>query len=353
VSARARLTIAGRPVGGGAPVFVVAEAGVNHNGDPDLARRLVDVAADAGADAVKFQTFRAGALVSRSAPKAAYQAETTGSAESQRAMLERLELSAEAHLALREQCRRRGLVFLSTPFDEASADLLERLEVAAFKVPSGEITNPGLLRHVAAKGRPVILSTGMATLEEVAAAVEIIRTAGDPPLALLHCVSAYPAPPAEMNLRALDTLAAAFGCPVGLSDHTVGHEVALAAVARGAALLEKHFTLDRALPGPDHRASLEPAGLRALVAGVRVVESALGDGDKRPAPSEADTRRVARRSLVAARALAAGTRLAAADLVVKRPGTGIAPADAARVVGRVLRRDVAADEVLEWSALAE
>jgi N,N'-diacetyllegionaminate synthase len=300
---------------------------------------------------VKFQTFRTDALVSAAAPKARYQVETTGGAESQQAMLARLELGPDAHAMLRDHAVARGLVFFSTPFDEASADLLDRLGVELFKVPSGEVTNLPLLRHVAAKGRPVLLSTGMSTLDEVAAAVETIRVAGDPPLAILHCVSAYPAPVEDTNLRAMDTLRARFGRPVGLSDHTLGIEIALAAVARGAAVLEKHLTLDRALPGPDHRASLEPTDFAALVRGVRAIERALGDGNKRPMPSELDTRAVARRSLVAARSLPAGHRLTRDDVAIKRPGTGLAPADLEAVVGRTLARAVGADELLDWGAL--
>ncbi len=342
-----------RRIGGGAPVFVVAEAGVNHNGDVALALSLVDAAADGGADAVKFQTFRTDALVSRAAPKAGYQVETTGGAESQRDMLARLELTLADFARVQERCAKRGVVFFSAPFDEASADALERLAAPLFKVPAGEITNLPFLRHVAAKRRPMIVSTGMSTLAEVGEAVAVIRAAGDPPVALLHCVSAYPAPPDEMNLRAMDTLRERFGVPVGLSDHTLGLEVALAAVARGAAIVEKHLTLDKAMPGPDHRASLDPGEMAALVRGIRTVESALGDGDKRPTPSELDTRRVARKSLVAARALRAGERLTEDAVAVKRPGTGIPPAELSRAVGRRLRRDVAADEVLEWTALEE
>jgi N,N'-diacetyllegionaminate synthase len=342
-----------RRVGGDAPVFVVAEAGVNHNGDVALALALVDAAADAGADAVKFQTFSTDALVSRAAPKAGYQVETTGAGESQRDMLARLELTLDDFGRVQERCAKRSVVFFSAPFDEASADALQRLAAPIFKIPSGEITNLPFLRHVAAKRRPMIVSTGMSTLAEVAEALVAIRAAGDPPVALLQCVSAYPAPPAEMNLRAMDTLRDRFRVPVGLSDHTLGLEVALAAVARGAAIVEKHLTLDKAMPGPDHRASLDPGELAALVRGIRTVESALGDGDKRPAPSELDTRRVARKSLVAARPLRAGERLTAALVAIKRPGTGIAPGDLERALGRRLRRDVAADEVLDWTALEE
>jgi N-acetylneuraminate synthase/N,N'-diacetyllegionaminate synthase len=224
--------------------------------------------------------------------------------------------------------------------------------VALYKVPSGEVTNLPLLRHVAAKGRPVVLSTGMCTLDEVARAVETLGAAGDPPLVLLHCVSAYPAPADETNLRAMDTLRERFGCPVGLSDHSLGTEIAIAAVARGAAMVEKHLTLDKTLPGPDHRASLEPAELGGLVRALRAVEAALGDGEKRPMPSEADTRRVARKSLVASRSIRAGERLTAADLAIKRPGTGVAPGDLPRVLGRAVLHDLAPDDVIVWEALA-
>ena len=342
-----------RRIGVSAPVFIVAEAGVNHNGDPALARRLVDAAAECGADAVKFQTFTVDALLTREAPKAGYQVETTGAEESQREMLARLELGADRLAELRDRAAKHGLIFFSAPFDEASADALEALHVAVYKVPSGEITNLPLLRHVAAKGRPVILSTGMATLEEVEQAVAAIRAAGDPPLALLHCLSAYPAPVEEVNLRAMDSLASRFGCPVGFSDHTLGIDVAVAATARGATIIEKHLTLDKTLPGPDHRASLGPAEFNAMVRAIRAVESALGDGVKRPMPSEVDTRRVARKSLVAARVLRAGERVAAGDVASKRPGTGISPAELPRVLGLRLTRDVAVDEVIAWEALAK
>ena len=344
--------IAGRAIGAAGPAFLVAEAGVNHNGDQDLARRLVDAAADCGADAVKFQTFHVDALLTREAPKAGYQIETTGAGESQREMLARLELGLDQLTELRDRAAKRGLVFFSAPFDEASADALEALEVPLFKVPSGEITNLPLLRYIAAKGRPVIVSTGMADLEEVDQAVACLRMGGDPPVALLHCLSAYPAPVGEVNLRAMDALASRFGCPVGYSDHTLGIEVAVAAVARGASIIEKHLTLDTSLPGPDHRASLAPSEFRAMVHAIRAVESALGDGVKRAMPSEIDTRRVARKSLVAARPLREGERLAPGDVVSKRPGTGISPAELPRVLGLRLTRDVAADEVISWEALA-
>lgn len=331
--------------------LLIAEAGVNHNGSLELALRLVDAAADAGADAVKFQTFRAERTASAHAAKAAYQRHAAGPEESQVEMLRRLELSEEAHLSLLAHCRRRGIRFLSTPFDPESADLLARIGVDLLKLPSGELTNHPLLAHVASKGLPVILSTGMATLAEVGLALEVLQGAGAAGVTLLHCVTEYPAPPAEINLRAMATLRGAFQVPVGYSDHSEGDAVALAAVALGASVLEKHFTLDRALPGPDHRASLEPGELRALVQRVRLVESALGDGIKRPAPCELPNRLLVRRSLVATRPLGPGTRLAASDLTAKRPGTGIPPSDLPKVLGMVLARPLEADGLLTWEAL--
>jgi N,N'-diacetyllegionaminate synthase len=350
-TSRPSFLVGERVIGHDAPVFVVAEAGVNHNGDPELARRLIDAAKEAGADAVKFQTFRSDALVSQHAPKAAYQRATTGDDGTQAEMLARLELSLEHHVDLRDRCVKQGLVFFSAPFDEASVETLADLRVGLFKVPSGEITNLPLLARIASKGKPVILSTGMSTLDEVAEAVAAMREAGDPPLALLHCVSAYPAPIEEMNLRAMSTLRDRFGYPVGLSDHTLGIAIALAAVARGAAIVEKHLTLDKTMPGPDHRASLEPREFAELVRGIRAIEASLGDGDKRPMPCEADVRRVARKSLVAARALRAGEMLTSDAVAIKRPGTGIPPSALSAALGCRVRRDVMADEVLDWAML--
>ena len=332
--------------------FVIAEAGVNHNGSLDLAFRLVDAAAEAGADAVKFQTFQADKLVTASARKAVYQAQTTGADQSQYEMLRQLELGFDDFRKIKDYCRQQGILFLSTPFDEASADFLDSLDVAAIKIGSGEITNLPFLGYIARKGRPVILSTGMSTLGEVEAAVGGIRGAGDPPLALLHCTSNYPALPETVNLRAMMTLKAAFGLPVGYSDHTQGIEISLAAAALGARILEKHFTLDRHLPGPDHPASLEPAELAALVRGVRKVTTALGDGRKLPTQSELDVAAVARKSLVAARAISAGAVLAEADIAIKRPGTGLPPGMLSLLLGRRLRLDVAAGEVFTLEMLA-
>ena len=334
--------IGDRPVGRGHPCFIVAEAGVNHNGDPDLACRMIDVAADAGADAVKFQTFSADRLATPSAPKADYQRAASTGGESQLEMLRRLELPRAVYPDLMSRCRRRGVLFMSTPFDEDSANFLDDLGVAVFKVGSGDITNVPLLRHLAGKGRPLIVSTGMSSLADVEAAVCAVVEAGGRDLVLLHCVSNYPAEPADANLRAMHTLELAFGRPVGYSDHTVGCEVALGAVALGASVIEKHFTLDAGLPGPDHRASLEPAGLATLVSGVRTVEAALGHGRKEPVASEARTAAVARRSLVAAVDIPAGKVLTEDLIAVKRPGTGLPPAMLSQRTGRVTRRAIAA-----------
>lgn len=343
--------LGGRRVGEGEPVLVVAEAGVNHNGSLDLALRLVDEAAAAGADAVKFQTFSAERVASAAAPKAAYQLETTDAGETQLEMLRELELDVDAHVALAAHCAERGILFLSTPFDEESVAVLDELDVPAVKIGSGELTNTFLLERVAATGRPVILSTGMADLEEVGVALDSLAAGGAGAVVLLHCVSNYPAAPADANLRAMRTLADAFGVPVGFSDHTLGVETALAAVALGACVLEKHFTLDASLPGPDHRASLEPPALRALVQGLRAVSAALGDGVKRPAAAERENRLLVRRSIVAARALPAGTTLAREDVSALRPGDGIPPTRRDEVLGRRLRRDVEAGAQLAWEDL--
>jgi N-acetylneuraminate synthase len=336
---------------GGDGVFVIAEAGVNHNGSLEIARRLVQQGAGIGADAVKFQTFRADRLVTPTAGKAGYQTETTNPNESQHAMLRRLELDEDAHRALLRECRSSRVRFLSSPFDEDSADLLEQLGVELFKIPSGELTNLPYLAHIARKGRPMILSTGMATLGEVEAALETIRAAGDPPVVLLHCVTEYPAPYAEINLRAIGTLRRAFGRPVGYSDHTPGIEVPVAAVAMGACVIEKHFTLDCAMEGPDHRASLDVAQFARMVAAIRNVSAALGDGIKRPTTSELRNRDVARKSLVTTRSLAKGERLDASAIAIRRPGTGIAPADLDKVIGRRLAVALESDQVLTWPVI--
>lgn len=327
----------------GDPPFFIAEAGVNHDGDIEKALRLVDAAADAAADAVKFQTFRADSLAAADAPKAAYQKERDGEVTSQREMLRRLELSEDGFARIAARCAERGIRFLSTPFDAESADLLVRLGVGMLKLPSGELTNHPLLAHAARTGRPLLVSTGMSDLAEVDAAVAAVRAAGCRDLALLHCVSQYPAPAAAANLKAMGTMRARYGVPVGYSDHTEGTAVAVAAAALGAEVLEKHFTLDRGAPGPDHAMSLEPRELKDLVRAVRAARAALGDGEKRPQPCELELRTVARRGLVYARPLKAGAVLAEADLAAKRPAVGLQPSELPHVVGRRLREDRPAD----------
>ena len=347
-----QIELADRQVGPGHPCFIIAEAGVNHNGEIGLAKQLVDVAAEAGADAIKFQTFRADRVVSAATPKAKYQLQTTDASESQREMLQRLELSREAHHQLQAYCQEQNILFMSTPFDQESADLLDELRVPLFKIGSGEITNWPFLEYVARKGKPIILSTGMSYLSEVDEAVRVIRKAGNGQLILLHCVSSYPAEPEDVNLRAMQTMSVAFKALVGYSDHTLGIEVPLAAVALGACVIEKHFTLDRNLPGPDQRASLEPKELRTLVTKIRMIESALGDGVKRPTCSEADSRSIVRRSLAAVQEIPAGTALQAQMLQALRPATGISPTLLAELLGRRVRRSLAPGELISWKDLA-
>jgi N,N'-diacetyllegionaminate synthase len=343
------ITIDGREIGSGRPVFVIAEAGVNHNGQLELAERLVDIAAEAGCDAVKFQTFDPVLLATPSANKADYQRETTGSGGSQLEMLQGLVLPRDAHARLQQRAKDRGLVFLSTPFDESSADFLEELGVPAFKVSSGDLTNELLLAHLAKKGRPLLLSTGMATLDESLAAVATCTRKGADQIALFHCVSNYPAEPADCNLRAMSALREATSRPIGWSDHTLGIAVSIAAVATGAQLVEKHFTIDRTLPGPDHRASLEPPELAAMVAGVRTASAALGDGVKRPRPSELAVAAVARRSLCYREDLAAGVVIEPHHVIALRPGTGLPTRELGTILGRRLARAARRHQLVEHS----
>ena len=337
-------------VGASQPVFIIAEAGVNHNGDLKRALALVDAAADAGADAVKFQTFSADRLATPLSPKAKYQCETTDASESQYEMLKKLELSPDAHRELKDRAEKHGMVFLSTPFDQESADLLEKLGVAAFKVGSGELTDIPLLKHIAGKKRPVILSTGMSDMKEVAEAMRVVQKAGLGEIALLHCVSAYPAPVEDVNLLAMQFLRETFNVPVGYSDHTEGIEVAVLAVACRANIIEKHLTLDRNLPGPDHRMSLGPDEFKAMVKKIRETEKILGKWDKRPMQSELNTRNVARKSVVALVDIKKGCRLTRKMLGVRRPGLGIQPSELENLIGRKLDRDVPAGSSLypEW-----
>lgn len=352
--------------------FIIAEAGVNHNGSLEQALALVDIAAAAGADAVKFQTFQASKLATSAAGKAAYQVRNTESEGDQVSMLKALELSHDDHRALLARCRDKRIHFMSTAFDEESLSFLGSLDMPAVKVPSGDITCAPLLLQVSRMGKPIILSTGMSNLADIEAALGVLafglvqdgqprsrsdfasayatsagRDALQQHVTLLHCVSQYPAPAQAVNLRAMDAMRAAFGLRVGYSDHTLGVEVALAAVARGACVIEKHFTLDRRLPGPDHAASLEPAELASMVAGIRTIESCLGDGIKRPAKDEVPNIPLGRRSLVAARRLCKGEILQAQDVAYKRPAVGLSPMAYWDVLGRPVPSDTDTDEPLK------
>ncbi|MEO8679078.1 MAG: N-acetylneuraminate synthase family protein [Vicinamibacterales bacterium] len=339
-------TIGQRVVGRGAPCLVIAEAGVNHNGSLDTALKLVDAAAEAGADVVKFQTFDPVQLASPAAPRAEYQLRATGSGDSQLSMLQSLTLPLDAYPPLQARARDRGIVFLSTPFDRDSADFLDSLGLPAFKIGSGDLGNALLLRHVARKGKPMILSTGMANLDEARAALQAVREINNVPLAVLHCVSAYPAESDDCNLRVIGTMAEALAVPVGFSDHTVDDLVAIAAVAAGAVIIEKHLTLDVTLPGPDHSASLEPGPFRRLVETIRRMERALGDGVKRRMPAEEEVAAVAQRSLYWNRDLRRHDTVAESDLVALRPQGGIPPSQWTRVAGRRVTRDVAVGEIV-------
>tara|TARA_B100001564_G_C20644279_1_gene673685 strand:+ start:706 stop:1713 length:1008 start_codon:yes stop_codon:yes gene_type:complete len=331
------------------PILIIAEAGVNHNGDLDLAKQLIDVAADAGADLVKFQTFNADRLVTREAKKSDYQSSATGSAETQHQMLSRLELSANMHRELIAYCATRNIGFFSTGFDIESVDFLISLGINHFKIPSGEITNLPYLRHIGQFSKPVIISTGMATMGDIEAAIDVLVQAGTTRslITVLHCTTEYPTPMSEVNLHAIQSIRAAFGVTVGYSDHTAGIEVAIAAAALGATVIEKHFTLDKSLPGPDHKASLEPDELKTMVSAIRNIEMALGDGIKRLTPSEAHNKPVARKSLVASKAIKAGEVFSTENITVKRPGTGISPMNWDAVIGGKAVRDFAIDELIE------
>jgi N,N'-diacetyllegionaminate synthase len=329
--------------------LIIAEAGVNHNGDMALAKQLIAAAAEAGADLVKFQTFVASKIISKTAPKAEYQKGATDPEESQQEMVRKLELTKENHLELIDECKRKGIGFFSTAFDLDSIDLLEAFDSEYVKAPSGELTNLPYLRYLTRHGKPVLLSTGMANLGEIEAAIDVIELAGTPreKITVLHCTTEYPTPMEDVNLRAMVNIGHALGVKVGYSDHTRGIEIPIAAVALGAIVIEKHFTLDRSLPGPDHRASLEPDELKAMVAGIRNIERALGDGIKRPSPSELKNKPIARKSLVAAREIKAGELFSPDNLTAKRPGTGISPMKWDEVIGRTAARDFNEDELIE------
>ena len=329
--------------------FIIAEAGVNHNGSLDMAIEMVDVAAVAGADAIKFQTFKAEKMIAAHAPKAGYQKEITCADESQLEMVRKLELDENSHIRLLAHCQKKGIQFLSTPFDLESIDLLNRLGLGIFKIPSGEITNLPYLRKVGALKKKLILSTGMADLGEIENALDVLTESGTPfgNITVLHCNTEYPTSFEDVNLRAMLTIRKAFpGIAVGYSDHTNGIEVPIAAVAMGATVIEKHFTLDRNLPGPDQKASLEPDELKAMVQAIRNIEKALGNGIKRPSPSEARNKPIARKSLVAIKPIKMGERFSADNITAKRPGGGITPMRWDEVLRQVAKKDYEKDELI-------
>ncbi len=335
-------------------VLIIAEAGVNHNGSIEMAKQMIDIAMDAGVDMVKFQTFKADDLVSKSAKQADYQRKNIGSGDdTQYQMLKKLELSHHAHVELMGYCKQKGIQFFSTAFDVKGLNYLNELGLEQFKVPSGEITNYPYLKRLAEIGKPVILSTGMADLEEIKAAINILSKGVDLNyITVLHCNTEYPTPMDDVNLRAMLTINQAFGVKVGYSDHTLGIEVPIAAVALGACVIEKHFTLDRNLPGPDHKASLEPDELKAMVEAIRNIEKAIaGSGEKKPSESELKNKAIARKSIHTARALSKGTVLSEEDLIPLRPGDGISPMQWENIIGKRVNRDFQAFELLTPSAI--
>jgi N,N'-diacetyllegionaminate synthase len=335
--------------------IIIAEAGVNHNGSMELAKKLIDAAAEAGADYVKFQTFKAEKLVSMTAQKAEYQAKNTNEGDnSQYNMLKKLELSDLMHHELIDYCTLKGISFLSSGFDEESIDYLDNLGINLFKIPSGEITNKPYLQHIACKHKEVILSTGMADISEIGDALSVMYDEGLKPeqITVLHCNTEYPTPMEDVNLLAMNAISKAFGVPIGYSDHTRGIEVPIAAIALGATVIEKHFTIDRNLPGPDHKASLEPDELKAMVTAIRNIESAIsGSGDKVPSPSELKNKDIARKSLHAARHLAKGQQIYKDDLIILRPGNGISPMKIDDVIGKTIKSDCTEGSLLKWEDL--
>ncbi|WP_299259079.1 N-acetylneuraminate synthase [uncultured Aquimarina sp.] len=329
--------------------LIIAEAGVNHNGSIDLAKKLIDAAASAGVDYVKFQTFDSKKLVSKNAEKASYQKETTNNtSESQLEMLQKLELSKEMHLELIDYCNTKSITFLSTAFDLDSIDFLNKLNIDLFKIPSGEITNLPYLRKIGGLGKPIIISTGMATIEEIRDAMNVLIDAGahKSQISILHCNTQYPTPMKDVNMLAMNTIKKEFDVPIGYSDHTLGIEIPIAAVALGATVIEKHFTLDKTMEGPDHRASLEPEELKAMVQGIRNIEVAFGHGRKEPSDSEAQNKSVARKSIVATKKIKKGEVFTIQNITVKRPGTGISPMLWDEVIGAKAIKEFDEDELI-------
>ena len=328
--------------------LIIAEAGVNHNGSMESAKKLIDVAKEAGADYVKFQTFKAETLVTQIADKADYQKELTGEDESQFQMIKKLELNREAHVELIEYCRNKKINFLSTPFDIDSIDLLCEFGLDKLKIPSGEITNLPYLRHIGRMDKPIIMSTGMSTLNEVQNALNILMKAGakKEDITILHCNTEYPTPMGDVNLKAMLTIGDELGVNIGYSDHTNGIEIPIAAVAMGATVIEKHFTLNKTLPGPDHAASLEPDELKKMISAIRNIEKAMGDGVKKPSPSEIKNMPIARKSIVAKKAINRGEKFSEENLTVKRPGTGISPVKWDTYIGEIADRDYVGDDLI-------
>ncbi|MCK5039248.1 MAG: N-acetylneuraminate synthase [Thermoplasmata archaeon] len=348
----AKIKISDKMVGDDEPCFIIAEAGVNHNGKVELAKDLIDIAIEAGADAVKFQTFKTDSTISQNAEKAEYQKETTGKG-SQYDMVKKLELTEKDFQTLAEYAKDKGIIFLSTPYDKESVDILEHLDIPAFKIGSGEITNFPLLRYIAEKRKPIIISTGMAVLEEVEEAIQILKVGGAEDIVILHCITSYPAKMEELNLRVITTLKNSFDCIVGYSDHSRGIYAPIIAVALGACVIEKHFTLDNNMLGPDHRASLEPVELKQMVDAIRTTELSLGHEIKEPTLEEIGIKKVARRSIVARIDISKGTVFTEDVLDVKRPGTGLSPKHMDEIIGKVAKKDIKRDELIlmddvEW-----
>ncbi|ABR56006.1 N-acetylneuraminate synthase [Methanococcus aeolicus Nankai-3] len=341
-----KIKIENKYIGENEPVFIIAEAGVNHNGDIELAKKLIDIASECGADAVKFQTFKAEKVVSKRAPKAEYQTKNTGTDESQYEMIKELELTEDDFYELYKYSKNKNIMFLSTPFDFESADYLDEL-MPLFKISSTDLNNLPFLEYIAKKKKPIILSTGMGTLGEIDEAINIIKKANNNDIILLHCVTNYPASFESLNLRVIRTLKEAFKLPVGFSDHSLGIYAPISAVSLGATVIEKHFTLDKNLPGPDHKASLSPEELKEMVSAIRSIEKALGNGIKRPTSEEEKIKKVARRSLVANVDIPKGATIKKEMIVIKRPGTGIEPKYLNEIMGKKVKRDIKIDEILK------
>ncbi|BDR87039.1 N-acetylneuraminate synthase [Clostridium tetani] len=330
--------------------FIIAEAGVNHNGDIEIAKRLIDEAKNSGCDAIKFQSFKAKNITTKNAPKAQYQKEATGNGK-QYDMLKKLELSYEEHIILKNYCEEKGILFISTPFDFESVDLLEELNISLYKISSGDLTNIPLLKYIAKLNKPMIISTGMANLGEIEETINSIKDAGNQQITLLHCTSNYPTDCCDVNLNAMITMKSAFKLPIGYSDHTLGIEIPIAAVAMGAKVIEKHFTLDRSMNGPDHKASLEPLELKEMVKSIRNIEKAFGDGVKRCNDSEKNTKLIARKSIVSKVKIKRGEIITEDKLTIKRPGNGIETKNLYHIVGKKALEDIEEDTIITWDQI--